>query len=441
MPFVANTPESRLERADSKNPSATCRGITATGRPCRRAISRLQVRLPNASLPLASHQRLARLPHPPDLCDEGLYCWQHKDQAAQSARSSPGPRVSTTRILEERSSLDTLADRLGLVELQEKQHAQEMGHREANRHARGARRTVARGPKSRQSKQTTTQLKCCFCFSVPIEEVQQLVRSRPRPQPVQQPVSAPVPNQQKGLRQHAQTQQQPSPTTVAGSPSRNSERSVKSSASRTAQLKTLIPDSLDSTTASALMVELSRPFVDSEDAGYIYMFWLTLASESKAPPVEAARSLLAPPLSPAAGRARGSSDAVSAFSGRERQTMLLKIGRATNVHRRMNQWQRQCGRNIELLRYYPYVSSSSPPSLSTPVGGRASTARVTPHCHRVERLVHIELTGMGLKADTAACGACGQEHREWFEVKASREGIRRVDEVIRRWVAWDVAMS
>lgn len=34
------------------------------------------------------------------------------------------------------------------------------------------------------------------------------------------------------------------------------------------------------------------------------------------------------------------------------------------------------------------------------------------------------------------CEKCGKEHREWFEVEANRDGLRAVDEVIRRWVGW-----
>ena len=56
-----------------------------------------------------------------------------------------------------------------------------------------------------------------------------------------------------------------------------------------------------------------------------------------------------------------------------------------------------------------------------------------PHAHRVERLIHLELAD---KRVTHNCEACGKEHREWFEVEASREGVRGVDEVVRRWVAW-----
>ncbi len=55
--------------------------------------------------------------------------------------------------------------------------------------------------------------------------------------------------------------------------------------------------------------------------------------------------------------------------------------------------------------------------------------------HRVERLIHVELAEKRV-TEQAACENCGREHREWFEVEASREGLRAVDEVIRRWVGW-----
>jgi hypothetical protein len=111
--------------------------------------------------------------------------------------------------------------------------------------------------------------------------------------------------------------------------------------------------------------------------------------------------------------------------------MLLKIGRASNVQRRLNQWQRQCGHEVEMLRYYPYLPGSQESSGVVP--------HMTTHVHRVERLVHIELAGMGLKANGGKCEACGREHREWFEVEATRGGIRAVDGVIRRWIEWDEA--
>jgi hypothetical protein len=113
----------------------------------------------------------------------------------------------------------------------------------------------------------------------------------------------------------------------------------------------------------------------------------------------------------------------------DKKKILLKIGRATNVQRRLNEWQRQCGYNLSLIRYYPYIPSSSP-------GGEVE--RKVPHSHKVERLVHIELIGRGLRvADREKCEACGREHREWFEVEASRSAVADVDDVVRRWSDWD----
>jgi len=73
---------------------------------------------------------------------------------------------------------------------------------------------------------------------------------------------------------------------------------------------------------------------------------------------------------------------------------------------------------------------SSTPSCEVP-----RTPRKVPNVHKVERLIHIELHGKRAVGD-GKCGACGREHREWFEVEASRNGVRAVDEVVRRWVEW-----
>ncbi|KAH7141397.1 meiotically up-regulated gene 113-domain-containing protein [Dactylonectria estremocensis] len=426
MPFVANTPESFINRSDSLNPNATCRGITSNGRPCRRPIA-------GAKSPTL---KPSRRPLTPDPSDESLYCWQHKEQASLPAHSSPGPRDKATPILEGRSSIDTLADRLGLVDLQHKPKRKtggqiKTGNGGAGNGSLGNGYKPTKPPRTKQKK----TLQFCFCFSVPLEEVAEDRPPRPQPRPVQR-TSMPVPASRRSS--IPQSSSKPSRQRIdasTASPGRNSNRSRKSTGSQTARVKDLIPDSLDPPTASALMTELARPFVDSEEAGFIYMFWLTPISKSAAP-VEAARSLLAPP-SPAGGtRSRRPSDVVSRFttdpsSASADKTMVLKIGRAANVQRRMNQWQRQCGYDIEMLRYYPYIPGASESSGVVP--------HMTPHCHRVERLVHIELAGMGLRANKDNCDACGRDHREWFEVEATREGVRKVDEVIRRWIQWDEA--
>jgi len=121
-------------------------------------------------------------------------------------------------------------------------------------------------------------------------------------------------------------------------------------------------------------------------------------------------------------------------------TILLKIGRANNVHRRMNEWSRQCGYRLSLVRYYPYVPSTPSPTPSpqtSPAQSRrhssAGGVRKVPHAMRVERLIHLEL---GEQRVVKKCEACGKDHREWFEVEASKEGVRKVDEVVKRWVDW-----
>ncbi|KAI5468082.1 meiotically up-regulated gene 113-domain-containing protein [Mariannaea sp. PMI_226] len=431
MPFVANTPESLIGRSDSLNPNLTCRGITSNGRPCRRPISSAK-----------SSPARAR-PSTPDPRDETLYCWQHKEQASRSAHSSPAPKITSTPILEGRSSIDTLADRLGLVDLQGKPKKSTATTTTTTYHGKTNGSAVGNGSyfkpatSSRPTKHKNKSVVFCCCFSVPIEEVPETRPVRPQPRPVQR-TSIPVPPaSRRNSRIHSDTQRDE----ATNKPSSSNRTSRKSTGSHTATVKTLIPNTLDATTASALMTELSRPFVDSEEPGFIYMFWLTPLSASAAPPVEAARSLLAPP-SPARGgaRSRRASDVISQFTDQSRaggaggggskgKTMMLKIGRAQNVQRRMNQWQRQCGYDIEMLRYYPYLSNASESSGVVP--------HMTPHCHRVERLIHIELAGMGMRSNKDSCEACGKEHREWFEVEATREGIRKVDEVIRRWIKWD----
>ncbi|OAA71559.1 DNA-binding protein [Cordyceps fumosorosea ARSEF 2679] len=453
MPFVANTPESLLARSDSKNPKSTCRGITSAGRPCRR---------PLGARPDSTHRLTAA---PDDPADESLYCWQHKEQASShSARSSPGPKPPTIR--EERTSLDTLADRLGLVDVgstgrPDKPGRRPHGGREEGvsaypagfeskpvRHSRPQQQQKKK-KKQKQQQQQTSQLAFCCCFSLPIQQVEDEPEEKPKPRPSNKPYQPePMPTHQP---QRPPTSRPPPYRPPLPSPAKSSRSDV----SVTAQLKRLIPNSLDAATAALLMAELVRPITESDEPGYIYMFWLVQEAgaadgdQHRRAPVEAARSLLAPP--PSTPRGRRASDAVSRYAsqsspgGRRKTTMLLKIGRAANVQRRMNQWQRQCGYDVEVLRYYPYASSSTP----TPSPGRhgrgsdddSSTplpaGAMTPHAKRVERLVHIELTGMGLRAERETCKACGRDHREWFEVGATREDVRRVDEVIRRWVEWD----
>jgi hypothetical protein len=120
-------------------------------------------------------------------------------------------------------------------------------------------------------------------------------------------------------------------------------------------------------------------------------------------------------------------------------TIRLKIGRTSNVHRRLNEWTKQCSHDLTLIRYYPYTSSSSSssPNRKKEKGAAEMLApgRKVPHVHRVERLIHLELAALRIR-DLGKCPDCGKEHREWFEVEAGKEALKSVDDCIRRWVSW-----
>ncbi|KAI0835761.1 DUF1766-domain-containing protein [Hypoxylon sp. FL0890] len=420
MPFIPNTPESLLGRTDSKNPATTCRGITSGGRPCRRDLNS-----PGPSPASTPRPKVNRL-HVDDPSNPDLYCWQHKDQASSSARSSPGPKTKTTPILESRESLETLIDRLGIVE------AQRQGRKPAkhgdNRHnekiAHSGNANAA--DPHRQKHRTEKKVSFCCCFTISEVEEERPVRPQPRPiqsAPAKITASRPPSNQNLAVpparpRPSADSSKRPSDTRQT---------------SDTSHYLSLIPASASPQTASQLIAELAKPISQQDEPGYIYIFWLTPESQPSTPPAEAAKSLLTPPRPD--GRQRRTSDVLESFAVKDSKTgktgsskkVLLKIGRASNVQRRLNEWTRQCGYNLSLIRYYPYVSSSQP-----------STPRKMPHSHKVERLIHIELAGAGLRvSDKANCEVCGKAHREWFEIDASRKGIAMVDEVVKRWSTWD----
>ena len=429
MPFIANTPESLIDRSDSKNPSTTCRGITSSGRPCRRPLA-----ADSAPTPTPRTKRGGLRADDPR--DERLYCWQHKGQASLSARSSPGPRISNTPILEERTSLDTLADRLGLLEVAQKKAERPPA---PQKHGGGNGQTGkhSRPPKMARPKPKAHVNFCC-CFKIPIDEVSP--PPRPKPQ-VLQPANLGASSGRTSGQYLAPTSSRPRPSLsgqsqASGPSSRHS--STNSGASQTARYMSLIPASASPQTASLLLSELAKPVSQLDEPGYIYMFWLT-PEDLPSAPTDAARDLLAPPARPGAG-GRRPSDVIASYAGASRgspvgggrgpRKLLLKIGRATNVQRRLNEWQRQCGYDLSLIRYYPYVSAGAT--------GLPATPRKMPHSHKVERLIHIELAGAGLRvADREKCASCGREHREWFEVAATREGVQAVDELVRRWVDWN----
>ena len=75
----------------------------------------------------------------------------------------------------------------------------------------------------------------------------------------------------------------------------------------------------------------------------------------------------------------------------DKKTIHLKVGRATNLNRRMDQWSKQCGSKEQILRgFWPGGMDKG----GVPMKGLVQAGPKGPWCHRVERLVHIELTDL-----------------------------------------------
>ncbi|KAL2856244.1 meiotically up-regulated gene 113-domain-containing protein [Aspergillus pseudodeflectus] len=425
MPHIADTPESIVSHSDSKNPATTCRGITSNGLPCRRGLASS-----------TSPQRTAtRTRVQPGIDITALYCWQHKDQAESILRrttwtSEPGQKPP-------RSSIDTLMDRLGVLEINDTQYA--------------------RPPQKPKPKKQIKRSFCCFDI---IEDDEPLPSkpSRPsagtsssgkptKPQQMQQVSSLAPARSVAKPKANAKPKLKPKPQNQAPS---------STSSAQTNSLLAWIPASLSPQTTSLLLTELAKPISSADEPGYIYMFWITpsRSNKSQPPPVDVATSLI--PISATntetINQIRRTSTAIAKArdlnaltsspdpSKNNPGTVRLKIGRTTNVHRRLNEWTRQCSNHLTLIRYYPYTSSSSRRRQGRDANGATEAlgfepGQKVPHVHRVERLIHLELADIRAR-DLGVCLECGKEHREWFEVAAERTALKRVDECIRRWVRW-----
>ncbi|PQE32761.1 meiotically up-regulated protein113-domain-containing [Rutstroemia sp. NJR-2017a WRK4] len=413
-------------------------------------------------------------PSPHRASSTEAFCWQHKDQAAHLN----APTQARPTPLQNRSSIDTLVDRLGILEVDPQKnkgkgrvanedargrdHASKNGSRpwdqQASQHLHGQHAPTTehetsyeeelRGREKKSKSRSGLGLFCCVGETdednAPRPKQSTHTRSSShvpsssgtadnshafanRPPSRQRPSSRPATSSRPGTSPRPPTSRQPE---MLQRPNLDRDPS-----SRTGEFLSLIPSTASPQVTSLLLAELAKPISESDAPGFIYMFWLTSETLPSGPPTETAGHLLAPPSRPDPGRRR-TSDVLDSFTSAppnrpsNEKTMLLKIGRAENVFRRLQQWQRQCGYNLSLIRYYPYNPSN--PSANTEESGQAP--RKVPNVHKVERLIHIELNAKRVKS--GKCEACGKEHREWFEIDASRDGVKSVDEVIRRWTDW-----
>ncbi|KII89231.1 hypothetical protein PLICRDRAFT_108997 [Plicaturopsis crispa FD-325 SS-3] len=152
----------------------------------------------------------------------------------------------------------------------------------------------------------------------------------------------------------------------------------------------------------------------------------------------------------------------------------LKVGRAVNLVKRIDQWGKQCGSKEQILRgWWPGTVEADDGSL---VKGRVKAGDKGLWCHRLERLVHLELADLsenavyfdpgfpntaakvvakgkgaasgspkkaGPKAQDKACADCGAYHKEIFTFKratrgryAGKEWELLVKPIIEKWGAF-----
>ncbi|UZJ56470.1 hypothetical protein CBS101457_005790 [Exobasidium rhododendri] len=120
---------------------------------------------------------------------------------------------------------------------------------------------------------------------------------------------------------------------------------------------------------------------------------------------------------------------------RDRSTnthIALKVGRARNVFKRIEQWRSQCQSKSPLLRAFfprPYgVAQDVLPGAANVV------EKGTLLSHKWERLCHIDLSSLGKRLNEK-CNDCGSRHREIFLLP--REiGFDGARTVVERWLSF-----
>jgi hypothetical protein len=182
-------------------------------------------------------------------------------------------------------------------------------------------------------------------------------------------------------------------------------------------------------TYAKLLTAMSEQPSKTDSPGYIYIFWQTDVEQTDDETSAVASIISAPKLDRGLQRQETilqrrffQTAANARLPETEKRTIFLKIGRAVNVHQRLNQWKKQCEYEISLLRSYPYESKGK------------GVVKQVPNVVKVERLIHLHLEMLGQRVSKQC--RCGTEHKEWFEVGATANAVREVDEIVRRWTRW-----
>ncbi|KAJ3154243.1 hypothetical protein HDU89_008310 [Geranomyces variabilis] len=98
---------------------------------------------------------------------------------------------------------------------------------------------------------------------------------------------------------------------------------------------------------------------------------------------------------------------------------MYKIGRTSNIPRRLNEWSTRCGYTPSLVGQFPKTT--------TPIR----------HSHRCERLIHIELSERFGAGPIVCPGKCREAHYEWFKDSGDSAGQSDWEDmktVIEKWV-------
>lgn len=142
---------------------------------------------------------------------------------------------------------------------------------------------------------------------------------------------------------------------------------------------TWIPQYLQAETRVSLRVEMEKSRSPSDVEGYIYTFEIREPSQDK--------------------------------------TIKLKVGRAVNLVKRIDQWGKQCGSKEQILRgFYPgVVEPDEDGGEGSLMKGRVRAGEKAAWCHRLERLIHLEL------ADLVA--TCVYLDPEWPKVESSSNEV------------------
>ncbi|TFK46013.1 DUF1766-domain-containing protein [Heliocybe sulcata] len=192
-----------------------------------------------------------------------------------------------------------------------------------------------------------------------------------------------------------------------------------------------IPEYLSESTQVALRTEMERARSTSDEPGYIYTFEILDNNPKK---------------------------------------VYLKVGRAVNLVKRLDQWSKQCGSEEQVLRgYYPDQNDNK----ESMMRGRVVAGAKGAWCHRLERLVHLELEDLAegmvyldpgwpnvkasKKVDATLtpkkgnakgklykiCPDCGKQHKEIFSFARVEKGRYKgkewesiVKPVIEKWGAF-----